>query len=169
MNSCANEKLKMKLCYWSTGSNDFFSECFKVAIKLLNIRNGWRRSRQREWISCIQVNIYRHMGINCTFTLLYNWSVAKVFCHIQSTQLHPIMRQYRRNLLLSRIWQFINEGYETQMILVRISFPRYLIFIFFVAQVNLSNYLGKRIKPYQHWEPIYIGTNEVTGPNIKFS
>ena len=98
-----------------------------------------------------------------------NWSVAKVFCHIQSTQLHPIMRQYRRNLLLSRIWQFINEGYETQMILVRISFPRYLIFIFFVAQVNLTNYLGKRIKPYQHWEPIYIGTNEVTGPNIKFS
>ena len=155
----------MKLCFWSTNSDDVSSlSCFKVAIKLLNIRNGWRRSRQREWISCIQVNIYRHMG-----TFLYNWSVAKVFCHIQSTQLHPIMRQYRRNLLLSRIWQFINEGYETQMILVRISFPRYLIFIFFALQSYLSNYLGKRIKPYQHWEPIYIGTNEVTGPNIKFS
>ena len=23
-------------------------------------------------------------------------------------------------------------------------------------------YVGKRIKPFQHWEPIYIGTNEVT-------
>ena len=111
----------MKLCFWPTNSDKVISfSCFKVAIKLLNIRNGWRRSRQREWISCIQVNIYRHMGIKCTFTFLYNWSVAKVFCHIQSTQLHPIMRQYRRNLLLSRIWQFINEGYETQMIFVRI-------------------------------------------------
>ena len=30
-------------------------------------------------------------------------------------------------------------------------------------------HVGKRIKPFQHWEPIYIGTNQVQCSELKMN